>query len=128
MALLNALLSSTSSSTTNTAASAAKKKGEVYINLGFKITDPATNETVVVYLPFGMDLENMPALSVSGSDENQIRNQLRNQLVNQLVAEGKAMEPGSSKVFNPATIEVELRRKNSVKEINSNINFNFKFN
>lgn len=125
MALLNALLSSASSSTT---ATATKKKGEVFINLGFKVTDPNTNETVVIYLPFGMDLESMPALTVSGSDESQIRNQLRNQLVNQLVAEGKAMEPGSSKVFNPATIEVELRRKNSVKEINSNINFNFKFN
>lgn len=126
MALLNALL--TSSSTTNTStATAQKKKGEIYINIGFKIIDPATNEAATIYLPFGMDLESMPALAVSGSDENQLRNQLRNQLVNELINQGKNLEPGTSKVFDASIIEVELRRKNSVKEIKNDLKFNFKF-
>ena len=125
MALLNSLLNASSS--TNTAASAAKKKGEIFINIGFKVTDPATNQSVTIYLPFGMDLESMPNLNVTGSDENQLRNQLRNQLVNELVAQGKAMEPGTAKVFDASVIEVELRRKNSVKELKSDLKFAFKF-
>ena len=125
MALLNALMNTSASSSTNTAP--AKKKGEVYLNVGFKITDPSTNETAVIYLPFGMDLESMPSLNVTGSDENQMRNQLRNQLINELVAQGKNLEPGSSKVFDASVIEVELRRKNSVKELKSDLKFNFKF-
>ena len=125
MALLNSLLTSASTANTNTAST--KKKGEVYLNVGFKITDPSTNETAVIYLPFGMDLESMPSLAVSGSDENQMRNQLRNQLINELVAQGKNLEPGSSKVFDASVIEVELRRKNSVKELKTDLKFNFKF-
>ena len=128
MALLNSLLSSSSTATSTSAAVATKKKGEVYLNIGFKLTDPSSGEELVVYLPFVMDIENMPNLNVSGSDENQLRNTLRNQLVNQLIAEGKGLEPGSSKVFNPASIEVELRRKNSVKELKSDLKFAFKFN
>lgn len=125
MALLNSLLSASSTASTSTATT--KKKGEVYLNVGFKITDPATNETAVIYLPFGMDLESMPNLAVSGSDENQMRNQLRNQLITELVNQGKNLEPGSSKVFDASIIEVELRRKNSVKELKSDLKFNFKF-
>lgn len=125
MALLNSLLTpSTASSASSTA---TKKKGEVYLNVGFKVVDPATNQVATIYLPFGMDLESMPALAVSGSDENQLRNQLRNQLINELVNQGKAMEPGTAKVFDASVIEVELRRKNSVKEIKSDLKFNFKF-
>lgn len=124
MALLNALMNTSSSTAT---ANVTKKKGEVYLNVGFKITDPASGETATVYLPFGMDLESMPSLNVSGSDENQMRNQLRNQLINELVNQGKAMEPGSAKIFDASIIEVELRRKNSVKEIKSDLKFNFKF-
>lgn len=126
MALLNSLLNSSASTASSTASQ--KKKGEVFLNVGFKLADPATNETVVVYLPFGIDLESMPSLNVSGSDENQIRNQLRNQLISELINEGKGLEPGSAKVFNPASIEVELRRKNSVKELKSDLKFAFKFN
>lgn len=125
MALLNALLTSSSSTSTNTAP--AKKKGEVYLNVGFKITDPSSGEVATVYLPFGMDLESMPNLNVTGSDENQMRNQLRNQLINELVNQGKAMEPGTAKVFDASVIEVELRRKNSVKELKTDLKFNFKF-
>lgn len=125
MALLNSLLSTSSTASTSTAAT--KKKGEIYLNVGFKIIDPATNQAATIYLPFGMDLESMPALTVSGSDENQLRNQLRNQLINELVNQGKAMEPGTAKVFDASVIEVELRRKNSVKEIKSDLKFNFKF-
>lgn len=125
MALLNALL--TSSSTTSSTATTAKKKGEIYLNVGFKITDPASGEVATVYLPFGMDLESMPNLNITGSDENQMRNQLRNQLIDELVAQGKSLEPGSSKIFDASVIEVELRRKNSVKELKSDLKFNFKF-
>ena len=125
MALLNSLLN-TSASSSSTAAP-AKKKGEIFINIGFKITDPATNQSVTIYLPFGMDLESMPNLNVTGSDENQLRNQLRNQLVNELVAQGKTLEPGTAKVFDANTIEVELRRKNSVKELKCDVPFAFKF-
>lgn len=125
MALLNSLL--TSASTANTAAT-TKKKGEIFINVGFKVTDPNTNESATIFLPFGMDLESMPNLNVSGSDENQIRNQLRNQLINDLVLAGKNLEPGSAKTFDANTIEVELRRKNSVKELKSDLKFAFKFN
>ena len=125
MALLNALMNT--SSTTSTSTAAAKKKGEVFINIGFKVTDPATNQSVTIYLPFGMDLESMPNLNVTGSDENQLRNQLRNQLVNELVAQGKTLEPGTSKIFDANTIEVELRRKNSVKELKCDVPFAFKF-
>lgn len=125
MALLNSLLTSSASTSTNTAP--AKKKGEVYLNVGFKITDPNTKETATVFLPFGMDLESMPNLNLSGSDENQMRNQLRNQLITELVEQGKAMEPGSAKVFDGSIVEVELRRKNSVKELKSDLKFNFKF-
>lgn len=125
MALLNALMNTSSTaSSTNTA---TKKKGEIYLNVGFKVTDPSSGEVATIYLPFGMDLESMPALAVSGSDENQLRNQLRNQLINELVAQGKNLEPGSAKVFDASVIEVELRRKNSVKEIKSDLKFNFKF-
>lgn len=125
MALLNSLLSA--SSTTSSTASATKKKGEIYLNVGFKITDPASGEVATVYLPFGMDLESMPNLNITGSDENQMRNQLRNQLIDELVAQGKSLEPGSSKIFDASVIEVELRRKNSVKELKSDLKFNFKF-
>lgn len=125
MALLNALL--TSSSTASTSTAATKKKGEIYLNVGFKVTDPSSGEVATIYLPFGMDLESMPALAVSGSDENQLRNQLRNQLINDLVSQGKTMEPGTSKVFDASVIEVELRRKNSVKDIKTDLKFNFKF-
>lgn len=125
MALLNSLLN-TSASSSSTAAP-AKKKGEVYLNVGFKVTDPATNQSVTIYLPFGMDLESMPSLAVSGSDENQLRNSLRNQLIDELVAQGKSLEPGSSKIFDASVIEVELRRKNSVKDIKTDLKFNFKF-
>lgn len=127
MALLNALLSSSTASSTNTAASAAKKKGEIYLNVGFKITDPASGEVATVYLPFGMDLESMPNLNITGSDENQMRNQLRNQLITDLISAGKNLEPGTAKVFDASVIEVELRRKNSVKELKSDLKFNFKF-
>ena len=125
MALLNSLLN-TSASSSSTAAP-AKKKGEIFINIGFKDTDPATNQSVTIYLPFGMDLESMPNLNVTGSEENQLRNQLRNQLVNELVAQGKTLEPGTAKVFDANTIEVELRRKNSVKELKCDVPFAFKF-
>lgn len=125
MALLNALMNT--SSTTSTSTAAAKKKGEIFLNIGFKVTDPATNASVTIYLPFGMDLESMPNLNVTGSDENQLRNQLRNQLVNELVAQGKTLEPGTAKVFDGSTIEVELRRKNSVKELKCDVPFAFKF-
>lgn len=125
MALLNALL--TSSASTSTTATTTKKKGEIYLNVGFKITDPASGEVATVYLPFGMDLESMPNLNITGSDENQMRNQLRNQLIDELVAQGKSLEPGSSKIFDASVIEVELRRKNSVKELKSDLKFNFKF-
>ena len=124
MALLNALMNT---STSSTASAPAKKKGEIYLNVGFKVTDPSSGEVATIYLPFGMDLESMPALAVSGSDENQLRNQLRNQLINDLVSQGKAMEPGTAKVFDGSSVEVELRRKNSVKEIKSDLKFNFKF-
>lgn len=125
MALLNALLNTSASSSTTSAP--AKKKGEVYLNVGFKVTDPATNQSVTIYLPFGMDLENMPSLAVSGSDENQLRNSLRNQLIDELVAQGKSMEPGTAKVFDGSIVEVELRRKNSVKDIKTDLKFAFKF-
>ena len=124
MALLNSLLTSASTST-NTAST--KKKGEVFINVGFKLVDPATNQSATVYLPFGIDLESMPSLNVSGSDENQMRNQLRNQLITELVEQGKNLEPGTAKVFDASAIEVELRRKNSVKDIKTDLKFNFKF-
>ena len=80
-----------------------------------------------VFLPFGMDLESMPSLNVSGSDENQMRNQLRNQLITELVEQGKSLEPGSARIFDASIVEVELRRKNSVKEIKSDLKFAFKF-
>ena len=138
MALLNSLLknSASSSSTaapaktsasTSTSTAATKKKGEIYLNVGFKIIDPATNQSGTIYLPFGMDLESMPSLAVSGSDENQLRNSLRNQLIDELVAQGKDMEPGTAKVFDGSSVEVELRRKNSVKDIKTDLKFNFKF-
>lgn len=125
MALLNALMSA--SSTTSTASAPAKKKGEIFLNVGFKITDPATNQDVTVFLPFGMDLESMPSLAVSGSDENQLRNSLRNQLITELVEQGKAMDPGSARVFDGSIVEVELRRKNSIKDIKTDLKFAFKF-
>ena len=125
MALLNSLLK-TSASSSSTAAP-AKKKGEIFINIGFKVTDPATNQSGTIYLPFGMDLESMPSLAVSGSDENQLRNQLRNQLITELVEQGKNLEPGTAKVFDGSSVEVELRRKNSVKDIKTDLKFNFKF-
>ena len=126
MALLNALLNSSSTASSSTA-TVAKKKGEIFINVGFKIVDPNTKETATVFLPFGMDLESMPSLNVSGSDENQMRNQLRNQLITELVEQGKSLEPGSARIFDASIVEVELRRKNSVKEIKSDLKFAFKF-
>lgn len=125
MALLNALMNTSASTSTN--ATVAKKKGEIFINVGFKIVDPNTKETATVFLPFGMDLESMPSLALNGSDENQLRNSLRNQLITELVEQGKSMEPGTAKVFDASIVEVELRRKNSVKDIKTDLKFAFKF-
>ena len=106
-------LSSLSSSST---ASSTRKEGKCFINVGFKCQ--INGEEEVVYLPFGIDLDNLPELKVTGSNEYQARTLLRNELVSQLRQLIMSMEPGTGKISEDAV--VEFRRKNETMTVDTN--------
>lgn len=110
MALNLSSLSNTSSSTS------ARKEGKCFINVGFKCQ--INGETEVVYLPFGIDLDNLPELKVTGSNEYQARTILRNELVSQIRQLIMSMEPGTAKISEDAV--VEFRRKNETMTVDTN--------
>ena len=72
----------------------------------------------MVYLPFGIDLDNLPELKVTGSNEYQARTLLRNELVSQLRQLIMSMEPGTGKISEDAV--VEFRRKNETHTLDTN--------
>lgn len=109
-----ALNLSSLSNASSTASS--RKEGKCFINVGFKCQ--INGETEVVYLPFGIDLDNLPELKVTGSNEYQARTLLRNELVSQLRQLIMSMEPGTAKISEDAV--VEFRRKNETMSIDSN--------
>ena len=110
MALNLSSLSNASSSTST------RKEGKCFINIGFKCI--INGETEVVYLPFGIDLDNLPELKVTGSNEYQARTLLRNELVSQLRQLIMSMEPGTGKISEDAV--VEFRRKNETHTLDTN--------
>ena len=111
MALNLSSLANASSSSTS-----SRKEGKCFINVGFKCQ--INNEEEVVYLPFGIDLDNLPELKVTGSNEYQARTILRNELVSQIRQLIMSMEPGTAKISEDAV--VEFRRKNETMTVDTN--------
>ena len=103
-------------SSLSNASSSARKEGKCFINVGFRCT--INNEEEVVYLPFGIDLDNLPELKVTGSNEYQARTILRNELVSQIRQLIMSMEPGTAKISEDAV--VEFRRKNETMTVDTN--------
>lgn len=96
--------------------SSSRKEGKCFINVGFRCT--INGESEVVYLPFGIDLDNLPELKVTGSNEYQARTILRNELVSQIRQLIMSMEPGTAKISEDAV--VEFRRKNETMTVDTN--------
>jgi hypothetical protein len=96
--------------------SSTRKEGKCFINVGFKCN--INGESEVVYLPFGIDLDNLPELKVTGSNEYQARTILRNELVSQIRQLIMSMEPGTAKISEDAV--VEFRRKNETMTVDTN--------
>lgn len=109
-------LNLSSLSNASSTSSSSRKEGKCFINVGFKCT--INGESEVVYLPFGIDLDNLPELKVTGSNEYQARTLLRNELVSQLRQLIMSMEPGTGKISEDAV--VEFRRKNETMTVDAN--------
>lgn len=104
------------SSLSNASSTSSRKEGKCFINVGFKCH--INGEEEVVYLPFGIDLDNLPELKVTGSNEYQARTILRNELVSQIRQLIMSMEPGTAKISEDAV--VEFRRKNETMTVDTN--------
>lgn len=105
-----------SSLSNNASSTSTRKEGKCFINVGFKCN--INGEDEVVYLPFGIDLDNLPELKVTGSNEYQARTILRNELVSQIRQLIMSMEPGTAKISEDAV--VEFRRKNETMAVDTN--------
>ena len=84
----------------------------------YKVKCQINGEEEVVYLPFGIDLDNLPELKVTGSNEYQARTILRNELVSQIRQLIMSMAPGTAKISEDAV--VEFRRKNETMTVDTN--------